>query len=153
MSVCKGIFKDAFEIANATERSLAFRPRSDTMYLYGIDSAWFTAFDGGIYQWLKDGGNGGRNKDARTLFFYIATVDTPAMVLEMVGVGSQYALAAEDSEGRYLDGAQNYKLTIPANVPAKDFWLLVVYDPQTRSMLQTDQSFPSKNNERNQDLV
>ena len=66
------------------------------------------------------------------------------MVLEMVGVGSQYALAAEDSEGRYLDGAQNYKLTIPANVPAKDFWSLVVYDPQTRLMLQTDQLSPLK---------
>ena len=74
------------------------------------------------------------------------------MVLEMVGVGSQYALAATDSKGQYLDGAKNYKLTIPGDVPAKDFWSLVVYDPQTRSMLQTDQPYPSKNNERNRDL-
>ena len=117
----QGIFKDAVAIANARVRALAFRPRSDTIHLYGVDSAWFTAFDGGSYQRLKDGEKGGRNKDARRLFFYIATVNTLAMVLEMVGVGSQYALAAEDSEGRYLDGAQNYKLTIPANVPAKDF--------------------------------
>jgi hypothetical protein len=113
----KGIFKETVAIA----RALVFRPRSDTIHLYGADSAWFTAFDGGSYQWLKDGGNGVRNKDVRALFFYIATVNTPAMILEMVGVGSQYALAAEESEGRYLDGAQNYRLTIPANVPAKDF--------------------------------
>ena len=31
-------------------------------------------------------------------------------------------------------------------MPAKDFWSLVVYDPQTRSELQTGQQFPSKNN-------
>jgi len=148
----KAILDDAAAIANATARALSFRSRSDTIGFYGKDSAWFTAFDGGSYEWLKDGGKGGRNKDARTLFFYIATVNTPAMVLEMVGVGSQYALAATDSKGQYLDGAKNYKLTIPGDVPAKDFWSLVVYDPQTRSMLQTDQPYPSKNNERNRDL-
>ena len=148
----KKILKDAAAIANATSRTLAFRSRSDTIKYYGKDSGWFTAFDGGSYKWLRDEGQGGRNKDARTLFFYIATVNTPAMVLEMVGVGSQYALAATDANGQYLDGSQNYKLTIPKDVPAKDFWSLVVYDPQTRSMLQTEQPYPSKNNERNRDM-
>jgi hypothetical protein len=38
-------------------------------------------------------------------------------------------------------------LNIPANVPAKDFWSIVVYDPQTRSELQTSNPFPSKNNQ------
>jgi hypothetical protein len=148
----KRLLTEAVAIANATARTLAFRPRSETIRYYGPKSAWFSAFDGSDYRWLIEDGKGGRNKDARTLFFYIATVNTPAMVLEMIGVGSQYALAATDDEGHYLDGAENYKLTIPADVPAKDFWSLVVYDPQTRSMLQTDQPYPSKNNERNLDL-
>jgi hypothetical protein len=39
-------------------------------------------------------------------------------------------------------------MNIPANVPAKDFWSVVVYDPQTRSQLQTGQPFPAKNNKR-----
>ena len=149
----RAILKDGVDIANATARALAFRPRSETIYIYGDESAWFTAFDGGSYQWLLNDGNGGRNRDARTVFFYIATVNTPAMVLQMIGAGSQYALAALDSKGRYLDGAKDYQITIPGDVPAKDFWSLVVYDPQTRSMLQTDQPYPSKNNERNRDLV
>ena len=149
----RAILKDGVAIANATARALAFRPRSDTIYIYGEESAWFTAFDGGSYQWLLNDGKGGRNRDARTVFFYIATVNTPAMVLQMIGAGSQYALAALDSRGRYLDGAKDYQITIPGDVPAKDFWSLVVYDPQTRSMLQTDQPYPSKNNERNRDLV
>jgi hypothetical protein len=76
------------------------------------------------------------------MFFYACTRVTPAMILKMVGVGSQYAIAALHSESNYLDGGKNYKLNIPANSPAKNFWSIAVYDTQTRSMLQTDQQFP-----------
>ena len=93
-------------------------------------------------------GAGGRNLDARTLFFYCATVNTPAMALKMPGVGSQYALISTDSEGDYLDGSKNYTLLIPPDVPAKNFWSFVVYDPQTRSELQSGQLLPSKNSVR-----
>jgi hypothetical protein len=34
-------------------------------------------------------------------------------------------------------------LHLPPNIPAKDFWSIVVYDNQTRSMLQTDQRPPT----------
>lgn len=34
--------------------------------------------------------------DARTLFFYGATVNTPAMALKMIGKGSQYAYNVTD---------------------------------------------------------
>jgi hypothetical protein len=75
-------------------------------------------------------------------------VNTPAMAWKLVGLGSQYACAERDREGRYLDGSSTYRLTLPAGVPAKDFWSLVVYDPQTRSELQTSQPFPSRNSQR-----
>ena len=48
-----------------------------------------------------------------------------------------------DSKGNPLDGGKNYRLRLPANAPVKDFWSVIVYDDQTRSMLQTDQQFPS----------
>jgi len=143
----KRTLTDAVAIGNATARAIVFRPRMEEAYLYP-DSAWATGFVGGDYRWLRDGGAGGRNLDARTRFFYAATVNTPAMVLKMVGRGSQYALAALDSKGEYLDGGQTYKLHIPGDVPAKDFWSVVAYDPQTRSELQTSQPFPSKNSKR-----
>src|SRR5208282_2127516 len=141
------ILTEAVAIGNATARGIVFRPRMEGAYLYP-GSGWATAFVGGSHQWLKDGGAGGRALDARTLFFYAATLNTPAMVLKMVGAGSQYAYAATDKNGDYLDGARSYKLTIPPGAPAKDFWSVVVYDPQTRSELQTSQTFPSKNNQR-----
>lgn len=143
----KKLLTEAVAIGNATARALIFRPRLDGFHLYP-DSAWGVAFVGGSYQWLRDGGKGGRFLDARTLFFYQATVNTPAMVQQMIGVGSQYAYAATDRNGDYLDGAKSYRLRIPANPPARDFWSVVAYDPQTRSQLQTGQTFPSKNNKR-----
>ena len=75
------------------------------------------------------------------------------MVMKMIGKGSQYAYATTDADGDYLDGSQTYRLRMPPNVPAADFWSVVVYDPQTRSELQTRQKIPSKNNKRDQLIV
>ncbi|MBY3027088.1 DUF1254 domain-containing protein [Rhizobium leguminosarum] len=141
------ILTDAVAVANATSRAIAFRNRDPKSPIYP-DSQWRTGFIGGDYQWLDGDSQSGRNLDARTNFFYLATVNTPAMAAKIVGKGSQYALNGADASGNPLDGAKNYKLTIPANPPAKDFWSVVVYDPQTRSELQTSQPFPSKNNKR-----
>jgi hypothetical protein len=82
------------------------------------------------------------------MFFYLATVNTPAMAWEMIGVGSQYAYTERDSTGAYLDGSKEYRLTLPTGVPAKHCWSIVVYDPQTRSELQTIQPYPSRNSKR-----
>ena len=71
------------------------------------DRRWHTFFIGGDYEWLRDEGRGGRHLDARTLFFYVATVNTPAMALEMVGAGSQYAGTDKDAD----DDAESEKIT------------------------------------------
>ena len=55
---------------------------------------------------------------------------TPAMAAKIVGIGSQYAGAMVDSEGRALDGGHTYRLHMPPDVPAKDFWSLVLCDSQ-----------------------
>jgi len=44
-------------------------------------------------------------------------------------------------------------VNVPKNVPAKNFWSLVLYDPQTRSELQTSQPYPSKNDKRDKLIV
>ncbi len=143
----RSILDDAAAVGNATARAINFRNRDPEAVIYD-DRRWITAFVGGDYRWLRDDGRGGRHLDARTLFFYLATVNTPAMALEMPGVGSQYAAAMVDRDGQPLDGGASYRLHIPPDVPAKDFWSIVACDPQTRSELQTDQPFPSKNSER-----
>jgi len=145
----KAILHEAIAVANATARSIAFKPRDKDAVIFE-GKHWLTGFVGRDYQWLKDKGDGGRNMDARTLFFYLATVNTPAMALQIPGVGSNYAYATVDKNGSILYGEKTYKVTLPANPPAKDFWSMVAYDPQTRSELQVPggSKYPSKNNKR-----
>ena len=135
----RAILTDAAAVGNATARSILFANRDRAFFLYP-DSYWETGFLGGSHEFLV---NGVRYLDARTRMFYYATGITPAMAFKMVGIGSQYAISFRDSEGDYLDGGRTYRLNIPANPPVRDFWSLVIYDGQTRSMLQTDQQFPS----------
>jgi hypothetical protein len=66
----------------------------------------------------------------------------------MVGKSSQYAMAEHDANGEYLDGSKNYMLHLPPNIPVNNFWSVLVYDPQTRSMLQTNQQFPSLSSQK-----
>ena len=143
----KKILTEAVAVANATARALFWYERDQSEFLYE-DSYWKRGFVGGNYEFLKDEGMGGRHLDARTHTFYMATVNTPAMAMKLVGAGSQYAWGYLDANGNTLDGSKNYKLNLPKDPPALKFISVVVYDPQTRSELQTGQPFPSKNNAR-----
>lgn len=131
----KGILTDAIAVANATARAILFSPRDERVKYYP-DRQWGTGFVGGSYAFLN---NGERMLDARALFHYYATGITPAMAAARPGTGSAYAYAVRDSMGRYLDGGKTYKITLPAPIPVANFWSFMVYDGQTRSMLETDQ--------------
>lgn len=138
---------EAAAVGNATARAIVFQTRDLAAFIFE-GRQWKTGFIGDDYKWLGGDGAEGRGLDARLLFFYQATLNTPAMALKMVGVGSQYAFANLDGDGEVLSGDATYRLTLPPDVPAKDFWSVVIYDPQTRSELQTGQQLPGRNNER-----
>jgi hypothetical protein len=143
----KKIMTEAVAVANATARAMLWDERHKEEFLYE-GSYWKRGYPGDNYQFLKDEGMGGRNLDARTSFYYFATVNTPAMAMKLIGAGSQYAWGYLDANGNHLDGSKTYKMNIPKDAPAQKFWSVCVYDPQTRSMLQTDQTFPSKQSQR-----
>jgi hypothetical protein len=135
----KKILSNAAAVGNATARAINFNTRDKDAYFYP-NSAWKTCFVGHDYRFAP--GNV-LNQDARSLYYYMATGSSPSWVDKMVGQLSQYIFTEHDAEGQYLDGGKNYCLHLPPNIPAKRFWSLLVYDPQTRSMLQTGQQFPS----------
>jgi len=148
----KKLLTEAAEVANATSRTIFWYEREESAFLYE-GSYWKRGFVAGNYEYLVDKGKGGRNLDARTQFYYMATVNTPAMTWKLIGKGSQYAWGYLDSKGNYLDGGKTYKLNIPKDPPAEKFWSVVAYDPQTRSELQTSQPFPSKQSQRDKMIV
>ena len=132
----KRILTEAAAVGNATARAIVFRARSDDFYFYPGKSNWRPIFVGGSYLFMK---NDAALLDARINFFYQATGVSPAMAAAPVGSGSQYAAAMVDARGNAFDGGKTYRLHLPPNIPAKQFWSLIPYDTQTRSVLQTDQ--------------
>ena len=44
-----------------------------------------------------------------------------------LGTGSFYFASFHDHDGNPLEGGNNYKLHVPANVPVRQFWSATVY--------------------------
>jgi hypothetical protein len=145
------ILSDAVKVGNATARTLSFDPREEEGWAFYPGSAWFSMMWEG-YEFLtppplitrngveQSPSDGARKHNARIAFFYSYTAVTPAMCMRLTGIGSQYIFATRDSRGDFLDGACSYRITLPPDIPESRFWSVVVYDRQTRSMLQTDKN-------------
>ncbi|QBY06152.1 DUF1254 domain-containing protein [Thalassotalea sp. HSM 43] len=132
----QGILKEASKIATAEARSYYFHPEQSVNRF--DDRKWFTPLINGHL--FIDNEHGVVNSDDRALFHFMATGITPDMVTKTVGAGSDYLLATRDVNNELLDGAKHYTVTLPADVPVTKFWSFMVYDNQTRSMLETDQA-------------
>ena len=68
--------------------------------VYSPAGRWKKGFVGWDYGWLIADGVGGHNIDARTLFFYDATVNTPAMAKKISAFGSKYTYSWCDTNGK-----------------------------------------------------
>ncbi|MDZ4150854.1 DUF1214 domain-containing protein [Methylicorpusculum sp.] len=132
------ILEEAAIVGDATARANNSRMRAKEAYFYP-NSAWRTGFLGGY----KFEDNGALILDSAFGYYFFATGVTSAMDSSAVGQGSQYMAAFADSANKPLDGGRNYKLHLPANIPVANFWSVILYDNQTRSMLQTDQHWPA----------
>ena len=134
----RAILTEAAAVGDATARTIAYRFRQPEAYRYP-DSAWREGQPGG-YQSQKDGV---ALLDAAAWVNFAAYGLSPAEDIKMVGAGSQYAVAFVDADGAPFNGADTYRLRMPPNVPVNNFWAVIAYDTQTRSMLQTGQDWPA----------
>jgi hypothetical protein len=143
----KKILADGVAIANAASRAIVWYPRYEKN-MEGVrvypdtNSSWIMAYTArNVFFNGEDGMT--MNTDARVMFHYPYTAVTPAMAAPREGTGSDYAIAYVDSSRQLLDGSKTYKLDLPPNPPVGNFWAVTIYDTQTRSMLQTNQKYPS----------
>jgi hypothetical protein len=70
--------------------------------------------------------------DARAAAWHFFTF-YPAVMSDQVG--TVYLAPTADSEGRPLAAGKNYRLRVPADMPAKQFWSLTLYDHATWSFI------------------
>jgi hypothetical protein len=135
----QALFDEAARFAAAIARTNSFDSDDPERLVYP-DRAWEWAFIGGSADWDSQGYV---NTDRRSSFAYIAIGMSPAMVEKHVGTGSQYLWTPRDASGRFLDGGKRYRLHIPPHIPVKNFWSVVAYDADSRSILRSGQPFPS----------
>jgi hypothetical protein len=81
--------------------------------------------------------------DARIWFFTNYYSVSPGMLSKVPGKGAMYMIAFTDTAGANLSGGSHYRLTLPANVPAANFWSVTLYDAESSSGLANGQPFPS----------
>jgi hypothetical protein len=79
----------------------------------------------------KDGGY--RDIDAQTWFFTDYYSISPGMLSQTPGVGAKYMIAFTDSDGAPLSGDGNYRVTLPPNIPAANFWSVTLYEAENAS--------------------
>jgi hypothetical protein len=81
--------------------------------------------------------------DARIWMFSNYYSLSPGMVSQSPGKGAKYMIAFNDGVGTPLSGGSNYRLHLPANIPAAMFWSVTLYEAENASGLANGQPFPS----------
>jgi len=56
--------------------------------------------------------------------------------VKRLGTAQYFLMSIKDHAGRDLEGARNYRLTIPAHVPVSQFWSVAVYDRKTHGLIR-----------------
>jgi hypothetical protein len=81
--------------------------------------------------------------DMRIWFFTDYYSVSPGMLSQTPGKGAKYMIGFTDSNGTPLSGGSNYRVRLPANIPAGNFWSMTLYEAENASGLANGQPFPS----------
>ena len=81
--------------------------------------------------------------DCRAWFFSNYYSVSPGMLSQFPGIGAFYVIAFSYSDCQPLTGGTNYKLNLPKDVPAANFWSLTLYEAANASGLANGHPFLS----------
>ena len=116
--------------------------RDDERHLYYDDRQYERAWAAATAEWMQETY---LDVDQRAGFFMYAYSSAPAMVQRSIGSGSKYPLTVRDVDGNFLDGSNTYRMRLPANPPAANFWAVTAYNLTDGTMPETEQLLPSTN--------
>jgi len=133
----KEILDKAAIVADLMARNIAYDSPVKENFIYYPDKHWELGFmtDNPDFE----DNRGATQIEPRLSFAYQAITTSESMVLNIEGSGSKYLMNYRDADGNFLEGSNSYRLTVPANVPAENFWSVIAYDAETRSMIVNDQ--------------
>lgn len=77
--------------------------------------------------------------DERAAYFYEAVAVSKGMTVREAGPGQVYLGTAKDRDGDFLDGGRTYRLNVPKDAPAAQFWSVTAYDNDTRCFIPVPQ--------------
>jgi hypothetical protein len=107
-------------------RNLQVYPRFAEPYWPG--TSWYEGFEFSLEQETDTR----VELDERTTWFYEAVSTTKGMINPTVGAGQVYLTTKRDAKGDLLRADKTYKLRVPKDVPAAQFWALTLYSENTR---------------------
>ena len=134
------IFKEAAKVGSAMALATSYDSRLPVQRY--PDRQWIEIGNTGYQEYRKDNYT---MLDGLSLMGWFATGTSKAMVRPILGKGSVYMWTFKDAQGAWLDGGKTYRLHLPKDAPAANFWSTVVYDVWSRAMLANGQELPSKN--------
>ena len=129
----------------APKMVLAYRKlgRPDGRYKYYDDRQYINVWAGGTAEFMQQKY---LDIDMRAAFFQLAYSSAPAMVRRAIRSGSKYPVAFRDGNGEILSGSNQYKMHLPAGVPARLYWAVTIYNVADGTMpAETSQKLPTRN--------
>jgi hypothetical protein len=124
---------EAMAKANAFDRRFPgnrYRPDAHWDYVLAVDWTAETEFY--------------RQLDELSAYCYQAAGTSKGMVTKAPGVGSTYLATYRAQDGHAFDGGRIYRLRVPPNAPAKNFWSVTAYDLDTRTYIENKQEIADR---------
>jgi hypothetical protein len=56
--------------------------------------------------------------------------------IKRLGSGQTYLVTIKDQNGQTFEGAESYRLHVPPNVPAQQYWSVTAYDRETHALIK-----------------
>ena len=69
--------------------------------------------------------------DERAQYYFYGTY-----LPKNLGGGTFYLCGLRDNDGNLMNGTDTYRLRVPADTPAKDFWSVIVYSMKTKGFVE-----------------